>query len=187
VLLATDVAARGLDVRDLEFVVHYQMPFTVEAYVHRSGRTARAGADGVCIALVDPPDEKRYRMICHGLGPDTAAGFQAYALPASVADVLPRVHRAIHLAVKLDADLHHARKRRVESDWLARSAREMEIELDDELQEEVSHARAEQRSAAVSKKEQLRVRDELRRLLHNIARPTAAQRAAAPHGVPLPV
>lgn len=182
VLLATDVAARGLDIAGLDYVIHFHMPYTVEAYVHRSGRTARARAHGVCIALVDPGDEKRYRMICHALSPESAAGFAPYDGLGSVADVMPRVHRAISLAMKLDADLHDARKKRASSDWLERAAHEMELELDDDLREEVEQ----NRGTAVSKREQAQVREELRRLLQNINRPTAAQRAAAPHGIPLP-
>ena len=53
-LLATDVAARGLDVKGVEYVVHYQLPRSAEVYVHRSGRTARAGAGGLSVALVEP-------------------------------------------------------------------------------------------------------------------------------------
>lgn len=51
-LVATDIAARGLDVQDLTFVVHYQMPDQEEYYTHRSGRTARAGKEGLSLALV---------------------------------------------------------------------------------------------------------------------------------------
>lgn len=181
-LLATDVAARGLDIRGLDYVINFHMPYTVEAYVHRAGRTARAHADGVCIALVEPADEKRYRMVCHALGPQSAAGFAPYDALGSLTDVLPRVHRAINLAAKLDAELHDARKKRASSDWLERAAEEMDLELDDELRDEV----AQNRATVVSKREQQQARDELRRLLQSISRPTAAQRAAAPHGVRLP-
>ena len=51
-LVATDIAARGLDVQDLTFVIHYQMPDQEEYYTHRSGRTARAGKEGLSLALV---------------------------------------------------------------------------------------------------------------------------------------
>ncbi|GAA3518438.1 DEAD/DEAH box helicase [Aquimarina addita] len=51
-LVSTDVAARGIDVADLAFVVHYQLPDQIEYYTHRSGRTARAGKTGLSLALI---------------------------------------------------------------------------------------------------------------------------------------
>jgi len=51
-LVSTDVAARGMDVANLAFVVHYQLPDQIEYYTHRSGRTARAGNTGVSLALI---------------------------------------------------------------------------------------------------------------------------------------
>ncbi|HET8885134.1 MAG TPA: DEAD/DEAH box helicase [Salinimicrobium sp.] len=54
VLISTDVAARGIDVDNLSFVVHYQLPDQIEYYTHRSGRTARAGNKGISLALVNP-------------------------------------------------------------------------------------------------------------------------------------
>lgn len=58
VLVATDVAARGLDIIDLPFVVNFHLPFLAEDYVHRIGRTGRAGKTGVAISLVSPKDEQ---------------------------------------------------------------------------------------------------------------------------------
>ena len=58
VLVATDVAARGLDIDDLAYVVNFHLPFLAEDYVHRVGRTGRAGKSGTAISLVSPKDEK---------------------------------------------------------------------------------------------------------------------------------
>jgi ATP-dependent RNA helicase RhlE len=58
VLVATDVAARGLDIADLPYVVNFHLPFLAEDYVHRIGRTGRAGKTGTAISLVSPKDEK---------------------------------------------------------------------------------------------------------------------------------
>ena len=52
ILVATDLAARGIDVKDLVFVVNYHLPDTYDAYVHRSGRTARAGANGLALSVI---------------------------------------------------------------------------------------------------------------------------------------
>jgi ATP-dependent RNA helicase DeaD len=59
ILIATDVAARGIDVEGLTFVIHYQLPEQLEYYTHRSGRTARAGKKGTSIALIDPRERKK--------------------------------------------------------------------------------------------------------------------------------
>jgi ATP-dependent RNA helicase DeaD len=56
-LIATDVAARGIDVEGLSFVIHHQLPDQLEYYTHRSGRTARAGKKGMSIALIDPKEK----------------------------------------------------------------------------------------------------------------------------------
>ena len=52
ILVATDLAARGIDVKDLGYIVHYHLPDTYETYVHRSGRTARAGASGLSLSVL---------------------------------------------------------------------------------------------------------------------------------------
>ncbi|WP_370992370.1 DEAD/DEAH box helicase [Neisseria wadsworthii] len=63
VLVATDVAARGLDIAELPFVINYEMPTQPEDYVHRIGRTGRAGADGVAISLMDENEQKMFEAI----------------------------------------------------------------------------------------------------------------------------
>jgi ATP-independent RNA helicase DbpA len=59
VLIATDVAARGLDVKDLDAVFNYELPSQAEIYIHRIGRTARAGNEGVAVSLVEPRETRR--------------------------------------------------------------------------------------------------------------------------------
>ena len=62
-LIATDVAARGLDVSNISHVINYGLPDETESYTHRSGRTGRAGRTGVSISIVTPKFEERIRMI----------------------------------------------------------------------------------------------------------------------------
>ncbi|TVZ55020.1 ATP-dependent RNA helicase DeaD [Lutibacter sp. Hel_I_33_5] len=62
-LISTDVSARGIDVRDLNFVIHHQLPEQLEYYTHRSGRTARAGKTGISIAFVLPSEIERIHEI----------------------------------------------------------------------------------------------------------------------------
>lgn len=67
VLVATDLAARGIDVANLAFVVHYQMPDKIEYYTHRSGRTARAGKQGLSLCLVNTKELNQLRAIADKL------------------------------------------------------------------------------------------------------------------------
>ena len=63
VLVATDVAARGLDIAELPFVINYEMPSQAEDYVHRIGRTGRAGVEGVAVSLMDNNEQRMYMAI----------------------------------------------------------------------------------------------------------------------------
>ena len=63
ILVATDVAARGLDVDALTHVIHYSLPDDPEVFVHRSGRTGRAGKDGISMALIKPEETRKLRQI----------------------------------------------------------------------------------------------------------------------------
>src|SRR3546814_10959580 len=62
-LIATDVAARGIDVSDITHVINYSLPDDIENYTHRSGRTARAGKSGVSISIINSRETGRIRQI----------------------------------------------------------------------------------------------------------------------------
>ena len=57
ILVATDLAARGIDVKEISYVVNYHLPDAYETYVHRSGRTARAGAEGLSLTIIQPEEQ----------------------------------------------------------------------------------------------------------------------------------
>ncbi len=63
VIVATDVAARGIDVNDITHVINYELPDDPEVYTHRSGRTARAGKSGICMSIVSPKQISNIRQI----------------------------------------------------------------------------------------------------------------------------
>ena len=97
ILVATDIAARGIDVSTISHVINYDMPDTVEAYTHRIGRTGRATRAGDAFTLVTRDDEPLVRAVERTLGASivrhTVAGFD-YAAPA------PRVRRGIREAAQ---------------------------------------------------------------------------------------
>src|SRR6185295_11937325 len=90
VLVATDVAARGIDVEGISHVVNFDVPFASDDYIHRGGRTARAGAVGEMITFVSPPEEERLRDIEKAIGtvlprvvlPGFDAGVHVHVPPA---------------------------------------------------------------------------------------------------------
>lgn len=63
ILVATDVAARGIDVNDITHVIHYQLPDEIEIYTHRSGRTGRAGKSGVSMVIVTKKEQRKIKQI----------------------------------------------------------------------------------------------------------------------------
>ena len=79
VLVATDVAARGIDVTDVTHVVNYQCPEDAKTYVHRIGRTGRAGKTGVAVTLVDWDELHKWKTISDDLGLDMPEAPETYS------------------------------------------------------------------------------------------------------------
>lgn len=116
VLVATDVAARGLDVSGVTHVINYDCPDDPDAYTHRIGRTGRAGASGVAVTFVDWEDLARWRLIDKTLGLATPEPPETYHtspwlyadldIPAEVTGELPRAQRSrAGLAAEQEEDL----------------------------------------------------------------------------------
>lgn len=72
ILVATDIASRGLDIPHIEHVINYDLPQAPEDYIHRIGRTARAGADGAAISFITPEDALKWRNIQKLMNPNVA-------------------------------------------------------------------------------------------------------------------
>jgi len=115
VLVATDVAARGLDIEDISHVFNYHLPDDAEVYVHRIGRTGRAGRTGVAITLVSPREKRRLREV-EAL---TRQPIQKMELP-TVSEI--HRHREAEVVEKLKV-------------WLGRGRYKRELELVQELVE----------------------------------------------------
>ncbi|MBP6826307.1 MAG: DEAD/DEAH box helicase [Saprospiraceae bacterium] len=101
-LIATDVAARGLDVSNISHVINYGLPDETESYTHRSGRTGRAGRTGVSISIVTPKFEERIRMIER----KTKATFTKMPIPTGI-EVCE--HQLFHIINNIHTqEVHHA-------------------------------------------------------------------------------
>jgi ATP-dependent RNA helicase DeaD len=70
IMVATDVASRGLDIDHVKHVINYDLPHSPEDYIHRIGRTARAGASGSALCLISPDDQKKWTAINRMMNPD---------------------------------------------------------------------------------------------------------------------
>jgi len=113
VLVATDVAARGLDIDDISHVINYQLPDDAEVYVHRIGRTGRAGKTGIAISLFSPREKRRLREI------------EAFTRQPLTRAALPTAD-----------DIHHFREAQVLEQmkvWLGRGRYQRERELIQQL------------------------------------------------------
>ena len=102
-LVATDVAARGIDVDDLTHVLHYNLPDELEYYTHRSGRTARAGNNGISIALVTPRDERKIKDLSRRLKMEFAQVKIPGGAEVCERQLLNFMHRVIEVNVEEEA------------------------------------------------------------------------------------
>ena len=100
ILVATDVAARGLDVNDLTHVINFSMPDDTESYTHRSGRTGRAGKKGTSIAIIHSRERHKIRQVEKTIGKEFLAG----KLPTPQEICTKQLFRAIDEIEKTDVD-----------------------------------------------------------------------------------
>jgi superfamily II DNA/RNA helicase len=123
VLVATDVAARGIDIDDVTHVINYQCPDDEKTYVHRIGRTGRAGRTGVAVTLVDWDEMPRWKLISDTLGLDKPEPVETYSsskhlfedlgIPAGTSGRLPLAKRTrAGLGAEVEEDLGGKRRGR---------------------------------------------------------------------------
>ncbi|NWS34840.1 DDX24 helicase, partial [Polioptila caerulea] len=128
VLLTTDVAARGLDIPNVQHVIHYQVPRTSELYVHRSGRTARAASEGLSLLLIGPEDLINFRKIYKTLEKSEELPF----FPVD-AKCMISIKERMNLARQIEkAEFFNSRAKQHNS-WLQQAAEALEIDLDDDM------------------------------------------------------
>ncbi|EXJ95449.1 hypothetical protein A1O1_00571 [Capronia coronata CBS 617.96] len=152
VLVATDVAARGLDIKSIDLIIHYHVPRTADTYVHRSGRTARAETSGRSI------------MLC---SPDEVAGVTRLILEVHKADKAPetmevdgrllkRLESRVSLAQKITGATQAKEKAASKDDWLKSAAEELGVDYDSEEFENLGNKNKRGRGGGKAAKEKVK-------------------------------
>lgn len=128
VLVATDVAARGLDIKGIELIIHYHVPRTADTYVHRSGRTARAESSGRSILLCSPDEVAGVRRLIIEVHKTTKA-------PETVqldGRLLQNLETRMTLSQKITDATQAKEKTNSKDEWLRSAAEELGVDYDSE-------------------------------------------------------
>nr|XP_036847603.1 ATP-dependent RNA helicase DDX24 [Manis javanica]XP_036847604.1 ATP-dependent RNA helicase DDX24 [Manis javanica]XP_036847605.1 ATP-dependent RNA helicase DDX24 [Manis javanica]XP_036847606.1 ATP-dependent RNA helicase DDX24 [Manis javanica] len=157
VLLATDVAARGLDIPKVQHVIHYQVPRTSEIYVHRSGRTARATSEGLSLMLIGPEDVINFKKIYKTLKKDE--DIPLFPVQTKYMDA---VKERICLARQIEKAEYRNFQACLHNSWIEQAAAALEIELEEEM---YKGGKADQQEERRRQKQMKVLKKELRHLL----------------------
>ena len=122
-LIASDVAARGLDIQGIEHVIHYHLPKDKETYVHRCGRTARASNTGSSLAVF-APEERGLAERCGIVG-------KLVRFTVDEAFIKERITPAVKLARRIESLQHTERATASQISWAQKAAEELGVELDE--------------------------------------------------------
>ncbi|WVR03687.1 hypothetical protein IAU60_000682 [Kwoniella sp. DSM 27419] len=125
ILIATDVAARGLDIPSVDHVIHFNLPRTADAYIHRSGRTARAKNEGFALQLCAPDEKGMQRALMKSLG----RSHEVPDLPIE-SGFMPALRERIRVARAIEKAEHETSKSTHDRNWLMEAAEAMDLDID---------------------------------------------------------
>ncbi|KAF9300799.1 ATP-dependent RNA helicase [Mortierella antarctica] len=173
-MIASDVAARGLDIPLVDHVIHYQVPRSGDIYVHRSGRTARADNEGISLLICGPDEVQLYRKMCVTLKKDQNGGIPEFPIDRGV---INEMKKRVALAKKIDEQEHRVQKAAHQDDWMVKSAAAMDIILDEDVLNAgpKSKDKDEDNSAMTGRKNKIKgMRAELKAMLQTRMMPQGA-------------
>ncbi|KAI6375407.1 ATP-dependent RNA helicase [Pyricularia grisea] len=147
ILIATDVAARGLDIRGIDVVIHYHVPRTADAYVHRSGRTARADSSGLSILICAPEEVTPTRRLVAKVHASAAAKAKKKGPAGGVfvhsvdldRRLVSKLRERVQLAKQIADSTLAKEKIGKEDNWMQKAAEELGVEYDSEDLEKASN------------------------------------------------
>jgi ATP-dependent RNA helicase DDX24/MAK5 len=134
ILVATDVAARGLDIPNVDLVIHYHVPRAADAYVHRSGRTARAERTGLSILLCSPEEVVPTRRLIAKVHAESKKASKNHFVQTLDLDrkLAGRLKPRVTLAKKLADAVLAKEKGGKEDDWMRKAAEDLGVDYDSE-------------------------------------------------------
>ncbi|RGP71080.1 ATP-dependent rna helicase mak5 [Fusarium sporotrichioides] len=141
ILIATDVAARGLDIKEVDQVLHYHVPRSADTYIHRSGRTARGESSGISVILCAPEEVLPTRRLASKVHAERSAGtkrehfIQTLLIDRKAAS---RLKPRVDLAKKIADTILAKEKAHSDDTWLRNAADELGVEYDSDDLEEIN-------------------------------------------------
>ena len=122
VLVTTDLASRGIDIEDVSLVIHYHLPKDFDTFVHRCGRTARAGKTGLSIIISDADDHKRFVKYLRDIGQGNFENITVKPFE------LKKNEDLVLEAIKLEKEDFTITKNEKDNNWIRKAAKELELD-----------------------------------------------------------
>lgn len=161
ILLATDIAARGLDIPAIDHVIHYQIPRSADAYVHRNGRTARAESKGFSMLMCAPEERRVVRDLLKNLNRHEG---EIPSLPIDLS-ILDKLKYRVQIARRIEIAHHKIKKAKHEKTWMKATAAAMEIEIDSDYVSEENEGKPSNREHKIKQAKNAALKAELKSLL----------------------
>ncbi|TFK38098.1 P-loop containing nucleoside triphosphate hydrolase protein [Crucibulum laeve] len=129
VLLATDIAARGLDILAVDHVIHFQIPRSADTYIHRNGRTARAERKGFSMLMCAPDERRVVKALLNSVGREESE----IAEMSIELSLLDKLKARVQLAKQIENAQHKIKKTNHDRNWMRETAEVLGVDLDSDF------------------------------------------------------